>query len=102
MVCYALGRAKEVNPELTAAIALGNKEFAVDSRNSIVLFNLGLYNLSFGNKEEATNLYQRGLSMEPSRFAIEEALEDLRDAELLSSADSHPIQDLLTNAAVAA
>lgn len=91
-----LNDSDQARTDLEAAIRLADEEFRCDSANSMVLFNKALYTLSLGRLDESIRLYEKGLTLKPSRFVKSEALDDLTHGSMISSEHKQVIRDLLT------
>ena len=85
----------QARTDLEAAIGLAEKEFRRDSANSMVLFNKALYTLSLGKLEESIRLYEQGLTLAPSRFVMNEALDDLAQDSMIPSEHRDIVKDIL-------
>ncbi|HEY0762570.1 MAG TPA: tetratricopeptide repeat protein [Pyrinomonadaceae bacterium] len=89
------GDPDQAHTDLEAAIGLAEEEFRRDSANSMVLFNKALYTLSLGKLDESIRLYEQGLTLKPSRFVMNEALDDLAQDSMIPSEHREIVKDLL-------
>jgi tetratricopeptide (TPR) repeat protein len=96
-VYQALNKTDQARIDFDAALRLGTAEYEATPHHMMTVFNLALYHLNVGKVEEAYALYQEGMSLNPTPYAMTAALRDLEDVEVTSPDYLEKIKALLNS-----
>ena len=72
--CYRMG-------EFDEAIVHGQKAVDIESEDAVLHYNLALYNLAQGNREQAVEIYRRATELDSGLLRIDEAVQDIVEAQ---------------------